>query len=189
MDLCSENNTIQSVVIKALLCPEMPEPRVEALSVAVDGKLYVLGGFPVFWPHNYAVVNEAGSMDSLRSVYSFDPRTAAWSAEPDLPPFRRSGIHWRGGEGMNAVAHAGKVCVFGLRETPPLALARGVWTELPRIPQRWGQVPRYIWEQHYAKKYGPWTPGMATQMIPEDKYDYNPSACRDPFLASLPMPL
>ena len=120
---------LQALDLKTLewtLCPEMPEPRVEALSVAVDGKLYVLGGFPVFWPHNYAVVNEAGSMDSLRSVYSFDPRTAAWSAEPDLPPFRRSGIHWRGGEGMNAVAHAGKVCVFGLAETPPLALARGV---------------------------------------------------------------
>ncbi len=164
----------------------MPEPRVEALSVAVDGKLYVLGGFPVFWPHNYQWQNEAGSLDALRSVYSFDPRTAAWSAEPDLPPFRRSGRYWRGGDGMNAVAHAGMVCIFGLAETPPLALTRGAWTELPPIPQRWPQATRWIWEKYHEKEFGPWTPGMT---IPEGHFEYNPSACRDPFLASLPMPL
>ena len=35
---------------------------------------------------------------------------------------------------MRAVAHCGAVCVFGLADSPPLALVNGAWTTLPSLP-------------------------------------------------------
>ena len=71
---------------------------------------------------------------------------------------------WPGawGNGMNAVAHEGKVCVFGIEDSPPLALADGVWTGLPSLPDE------------YCFGYG--------------RKLHNPSANRDPMLGSVPLP-
>ena len=63
---------------------------------------------------------------------------------------------------MNAVAHEGKVCVFGIENSPPLALADGVWTGLPSLPDE------------YCFGYG--------------RKLHNPSASRDPMLGSVPLP-
>ena len=141
--------------------PPMPEPRVEGLAVAADGKLFVLGGFSEYghdWP----------PIENLSSVYSFDPRTATWRSEPDVPRCatepRLPSPPWPGawGNGMNAVAHEGKVCVFGIENSPPLALADGVWTGLPSLPDE------------YCFGYG--------------RKLHNPSANRDPMLGSVPLP-
>ena len=60
---------------------------------------------------------------------------------------------------MRAVAHCGAVCVFGLADSPPLALVNGAWTTLPPLPD---------------------TPGY-------DGPNYNPSGDTEPKVASVPL--
>ena len=70
------------------------------------------------------------------------------------------------GEYMSAVAHMGSVCIFGIEGSPPLALADGVWTALPPLP-----------EIDYMMRCG-W-PGHSNINLPSG-YDH-------PRLASLPL--
>ena len=67
---------------------------------------------------------------------------------------------------MSAVAHMGSVCIFGIEGSPPLALADGVWTALPPLP-----------EIDYMMQCG-W-PGHSNINLPSG-YDH-------PRLASLPL--
>ena len=60
---------LQALDLKTLewtACPPMPEPRCECLTVAIDGKLFVLGGYPEYKYERYGD-------DALRSVHSFRP--------------------------------------------------------------------------------------------------------------------
>ena len=185
MDLCSENNTIQSVVIKALSLL----PYTELLNVACVCKSWC------------KLRTSKGFRDARKAVDEHALVVTNWTDDATyLSVYALCGDRWY----KMAVNHAqayGRSSrpllvigaatsfrgeLFELAETPPLALARGVWTELPPIPQRWPQATRWIWEKYHEKEFGPWTPGMT---LPEGHFEYNPSACRDPFLASLPMPL
>ena len=49
---------------------------------------------------------------------------------------------------MSAVAHMGSVCVFGIEGSPPLALANGVWTALPPLPEI-DYMMRCGWPGHF----------------------------------------
>ena len=111
--------------------------------------------------------------DALNSVCSFDPCTGTWRSEPDIPKLHSGRPIVNGsefvapwGEYMSAVAHMGSVCIFGIEGSPPLALADGVWTALPPLP-----------EIDYMMRCG-W-PGHSNINLPSG-YDH-------PRLASLPL--
>jgi N-acetylneuraminic acid mutarotase len=74
--------------------PSLPEPIANASAVAINGRIYVIGGVPEFAPET-------------RSVYEFDPTTQLWTSKADLP-FARSAAA--------AAAHGGQIYVAGGRD-------------------------------------------------------------------------
>ena len=84
-------------------------PIQETAAVALDGKLYVIGGFDA----NLAVVD---------TVQVFDPRACAWSLGPPLP--RR--VHH-----ANAAVHGGRIYVLGAMETLNFTAVGHVWSLAP----------------------------------------------------------
>lgn len=76
----------------------MPTARRHAAAAALDGRVYVLGG----WCAPAGGCGSAGK--NLATVESYDPATDAWRAEPPLPTARRS---------LQAVALGGRLFAIG----------------------------------------------------------------------------
>ena len=97
--------------------PPLPYATRDAAAVALNGKLYVLGG------------EDAGV--TRNSVVSFDPATNAWS--PQTPMLQARSL-------LAAVAWGGRIYVFGGFDGAPLAAcerydpASGAWTPIPSRP-------------------------------------------------------
>ncbi|MGH7151854.1 MAG: Kelch repeat-containing protein [Planctomycetota bacterium] len=97
--------------------PPLPNATRDAAAVALNGKLYVLGG-------------EDGGV-FRNSVVSFDPAANAWSAQPPM---------LQGRSLFAAVAYGGRIYVFGGFDGSPLAAcerydpAAGAWTPIPSMP-------------------------------------------------------
>ena len=121
----------------------------------------------------------------LRSVHSFDPRTGAWRAEPDIPDLRTGRLHRGFCEEMRAVAHGHSVCIFGIEGSPPLALTNGVWTVLPRLPEiDLGYPSNYPSGVERPLLASLPLDGFAENVVPssaaaDDASDYDPP-CREP---------
>jgi N-acetylneuraminic acid mutarotase len=90
-------------------------PTQETAAVAVDGKIYVLGGF-----------SEAASV--VASVQVFDTATCRWSTGPELP----KPVHH-----ANAAEVAGTIYVVGSMETLSFTALPDVWSWNPATETGW----------------------------------------------------
>jgi N-acetylneuraminic acid mutarotase len=87
----------------------------ETAVVAVDGRIYVLGGFDA-------------SVGVVASVRVFDTRTCAWSDGPDLP----APVHH-----ANAAVHGGTIYVLGAMQSLTFTPIGVVWAYNPATDTAW----------------------------------------------------
>lgn len=93
-------------------------PTQETATVAVDGKLYVLGGFD-------------DALAVIDSVQIFDPATCRWSAGPALP----RAVHH-----ANAAVVNGTIYVTGALETLSFTPVGHVWRWTPASESAWTEL-------------------------------------------------
>ena len=105
----------------------LPEARSKSVCVQLAGRLYVLGGF-------FAIGGDDDNSNVRASEFSYDLRTDRWRSESPLPFEHYQEYSETGSPQLTAVSHEGRVVVFGIRESPPLALVGDVWTELSLQP-------------------------------------------------------
>lgn len=92
---------------------DMPTPRAGCRAVALEGKLYVIGG-------------SVGHDDSISAFEVYDPKADRWSRLPDLPrPVSFGG----------AVAHQGKIYVLGEDHLYVFDPVTSAWTEAAIAPR------------------------------------------------------
>ena len=99
--------------------PALGGPLQETATVAVDGKIYVLGGF------------DAG-LAVLASVQVFDTATCAWSRGPDFP----RPVHH-----VNAAVVEGRIFVVGAMEGLNFSSIGDTWSWNPATDQGWTTHP------------------------------------------------
>ncbi len=96
--------------------PELPlGPTQETATVAVDGRVYILGGFN-------------GSLGVIAAVQVFDTVTCLWSAGPDLP----RAVHH-----ANAAVVGGTIYLLGAMETLSFTAVGHAWSWNPATETSW----------------------------------------------------
>lgn len=129
--------------------PELPSPLDHLVSVAVGGRVYVIGG------------RNGGIAATTAEVWGFDPAVPAWQARASLPR-PRAGF-------AGAAALSGRIYVFG-GEGNPEAGSRGVFADVDAYDpaeDRWLSLTAMRTPRHgtaaAALGDGIFVPGGATQ--------------------------